>query len=58
MKLNVTGIRALTTDELDFVGGGRKIDLFRNAYALELVAKTEKWLASVGVDTMGGFGQK
>ena len=58
MKLNVTGIRALTSDELDFVGGGMKIDPFRNAYAQQLLAMTEKWLASVGVDTMGGFGQK
>jgi hypothetical protein len=58
MKVNETEIRALTTDELDVVVGGRKIDQFRNERALELLAKTEKWLASVGVDTMGGFGQQ
>lgn len=59
MKLNeTTEIRALTNDELDVVGGGMKIDPFRNAQALRLVAKTEQWLNSVGVDTQGGFGQQ
>jgi hypothetical protein len=56
MKLDNAEPRLLTTDELESVAGGRKIGP-DNDRALELLAATEKWLASVGVDTMGGFGQ-
>jgi len=47
-------VRLLTIDEIDNVAGGRMIDIFRNQRALELVAKTEKWLAEVGAESLGG----
>lgn len=57
MELNHTNeLRALTAEELESVAGGRKIDIFRNQRALELVAATEKWLASIGAEGLG-FGQ-
>jgi hypothetical protein len=53
-----TAIRALTADELDAVNGGMKNNPFRSAIAWMLIERGEKWLASIGVDTMGGYGQK
>lgn len=48
-EIKSDAVREITADELDAVSGGRKIDVFSNQRALELVAKSNAWGASVGL---------
>jgi hypothetical protein len=43
-------VRDMTADELDAVSAGTKIDVFRNERAKALIAMSNAWGASVGIE--------
>lgn len=51
-EISPDAVREITADELNAVSGGRMIDVFRNQRALELVAMSNAWGASVGLQGM------
>lgn len=48
-EIDRDAVREITTQEIETISGARAIDVFRNQRALALVAMSNAWAASVGI---------